>query len=753
MAQRNWLITTLFCLLFLGLNAQLSPSELKEKAEELYETSKYAHAIPMLLDYQKFNPEDINVKYMIGLSYLAMNRPQRAKDYLTYVAADKRAPDDVYIYLGRACQQNHQFKEAIRFYKKHLGEMRMKDPYREEVKDDIKRCVRGMKLGYLKSTSDVENIEVLNTKHDEFAPIIPAVDESYLYFSTIRPSNRGGIVNSDGMQDTTYGSPRSDVYFTKAAGREWQSPQPIEDKYNTRQHDVFHDFSRDGAGMIISRGNNLSRESDFYFLAMDPGDEPIVSTKLKSPVSSPYWDGSAFFFNDSILLFSSSRKGGFGGRDLYFSMQNTLTGRWSVPKNLGAKINTEFDEDCPFLANNGRTLYYSSNGLESMGGYDVFSTTFKDSSLTWTAPTNLGFPINSAGDDRYFRLANNGLRAYFSSERPDGVGGHDLYLALFRRYMTEQIEYLDPLVFFMVQPPEPVVVEPQTEVVEMSELPKDDPNPTIIENPVGEQNPVVENPVKPTIIDPSEIQTFQFSPINYEPEKEIIQPATRASLDKLAALLNEYPQLNLTLHAHTDDNGPYINNLYYGIKRSTAISNYLIEQGVDEGSITIQSSGQNYPRARNKNAEGKPNLLGQRFNNRIDLLVSNTLGTPVRVELIDAVISPIIQERTYDNYRTTIKGITYKVQVLASANEQFDDVLTKFPDALVEYNKVFNLNKITVGLHDKFVTANALKMKLQGSGYTEAFVVPYLDGVRLTRSYVEYYQDEFPDLKLFLAGQ
>ncbi len=755
MLHRYWtlsIITTLFCLFSLGLSAQLSADQLRDKAVEFYETSKYTYAIPLLLDYQKFKPEDIDVKYMIGLSYLAINRPQRAEDYLKYVAADKRAPDDIYIYLGRACQQNHKFKEAIRYYKQHLGDMRMKDPLREAVKDDIKRCVRGIKLGYLDGIADVENIEVLNTYNDEFAPIIPSKNESHLYFSTIRRTNRGGFLNSEGQRDTTYGKPRSDIYFTKSLGKEWQTPQPIEEKYNTRQHDVLHEFSKDGSGMIVSKGNDLSTDSDLYYLAMDPGDEPIVSTKLKSPISSPYWDGNAFCFNDTILLFSSSRKGGYGGRDLYYSMQNTQTGRWSAPRNLGGQINTEYDEDCPFLANNGRTLYFSSNNLESMGGYDVFSAVFQDSSRTWTKPTNIGLPINSAGDDRHFRLANNGLRAFFSSKRPGGFGGHDLYLALFRRYITEQIEYSDPLVFFMVEPPEPVVAVQQTEVTEMSELPIET-NPTI-EQPVTEpvvQQPIAEQPVIQP--EPVEIKTFQFSPINYEPEKDIIQSATRSTLDKLAALLNQYPQLNLTLHAHTDDNGPYINNLYYGIKRSNAISNYLVEQGVDQGSITIQSSGQNYPRAKNKNGDGKPNLLGQRFNNRIDLLVSNTLGTPVRVELIDAVISPVIQNKEYDNYRNRVKGVTYKVQVLASPQEQFDDVLSNFPDAMVENSKAFNLNKISVGLHDKFVSANALKQKLQASGYSEAFVVPYLGGVRLSRSYAEYYQEEFPDLKIYLVGQ
>jgi len=752
MAKRLWTLTTLICLFSLGLYAQLSPTQLKEKAIEFYETSKYAYAIPMLLDYQKFNPEDIDVKYMIGLSYLATNRPQRAEDYLNYVAADKRAPDDIYIYLGRACQQNHKFKEAIRFYKKHLGEMRMKDPLREAVKDDIKRCVRGIKLEYVKGEADVENLEVLNTRNDEFAPIVPTNNGSYLYFSTIRPTNRGGSTNLEGQQDTMYGKPKSDIYFTKSQGTEWQVPQPIEEKYNTRQHDILHEFTRDGSGMIVSRGNNLSTESNLYFLALDPSnEEPTVSTKLKSPISSPYWDGNAFFFNDSILLFSSARKGGYGGRDLYYSILNTLSGKWTNPKNLGPQVNTEFNEDTPFLANNGRTLYFSSNNLESMGGYDVFSTVYKDSSLTWTKPVNLGFPINSAADDRYFRLANNGLRAYFSSDRPGGLGGQDLYLALFRRYITEQIEYSDPLVFFMVAPPEPVVIEPKTEVTEMSELPVGiDPNPVVIETPTPVVDPVVE---KPKVFDPTEIRTYQFSPINYEPEKEIIQSATRGALDKLAALLNEYPQLNLTLHAHTDDNGPYQQNLYNGIKRSRVISNYLVEQGVDQGSITIQSSGPNYPRAKNKNATGNPNLLGQRFNNRIDLLVSNTLGTPVRVVLVDAVISPVIQDNQYENYRARIKGISYKVQVMASSNEVFDTALASYPDALVENSMIFNLNKVTVGLHKKFVTANALKMQLQANDFSEAYVVPYLDGVRLSRAYVEYYQDEFPDLKQFLVGQ
>jgi hypothetical protein len=125
------------------------------------------------------------------------------------------------------------------------------------------------------------------------------------------------------------------------------------------------------------------------------------------------------------MLVVSNRKEGFGGRDIYWT-QKDGSGNWKALKNLGASINTKFDEDAPFLMKDGKTLYFSSNGHTTMGGYDVFKSMLQADS-TWSTPENLGVPINSAGDDIYYAPDDNLIYAYHSSSRKGGFGDMDIY--------------------------------------------------------------------------------------------------------------------------------------------------------------------------------------------------------------------------------------------------------------------------------------------------------------------------------------
>ena len=136
------------------------------------------------------------------------------------------------------------------------------------------------------------------------------------------------------------------------------------------------------------------------------------------------------------LVFAARRPEGFGGLDLYFSIKQDSG--WTQPKNLGKNVNTSFDETAPYLAKDGRTLYFSSNSTASMGGYDIFKSTFDEDSLRFRASENLGKPINSPGDDMYFRLSPDGLGGYFCSNRKESFGGRDIYSVLFKSQQRVQ---------------------------------------------------------------------------------------------------------------------------------------------------------------------------------------------------------------------------------------------------------------------------------------------------------------------------
>jgi hypothetical protein len=156
-----------------------------------------------------------------------------------------------------------------------------------------------------------------------------------------------------------------------------------------------------------------------------------VPEKLPSPINTKdYTSPSATLSADGqTIYFSSNRPGGFGKKDIYRAVK-LPNGKWSKALNLGSIINTEEDEDSPFIHPDGKTLYFSSRSHKNMGGYDIFKTTLSEEGH-WSEPVNMGYPVNTPDDDIYFALSLNGQTGYYSSDRPGGFGGSDIYLIHF----------------------------------------------------------------------------------------------------------------------------------------------------------------------------------------------------------------------------------------------------------------------------------------------------------------------------------
>jgi len=167
-------------------------------------------------------------------------------------------------------------------------------------------------------------------------------------------------------------------------------------------------------------------------------DDDIYSVDLKKNSFSPhklnintkYIETSPCLSPDgNTLYFVSNRPGGFGGKDIWAS-ERLSNGNWSEPFNLGSKVNTAEDEESPFMMTDGATLYFSSKGHGSYGGYDIFTVTQNDEGL-WSAPENIGIPVNSTSDDYYFITDSKGINAYYSSDKIQ-KGNLNIYNVIYR---------------------------------------------------------------------------------------------------------------------------------------------------------------------------------------------------------------------------------------------------------------------------------------------------------------------------------
>jgi hypothetical protein len=181
-------------------------------------------------------------------------------------------------------------------------------------------------------------------------------------------------------------------------------------------------LNADGTELFIYK-NRGEGKGDLYLsqLTGDSWTKPAIQLKL----NSPEWEGSACFIpNEDKIIFASERKGGYGGKDLYYA-ERIKDNTWTTIKNLGPEINSKFDEDAPFVTSDGRILFFSSNNKSSIGGYDIFRCDFLNGE--WQSPYNLGPPINTTNDDNYFTVRADGKVAYYSSLKAGGDGGQDIY--------------------------------------------------------------------------------------------------------------------------------------------------------------------------------------------------------------------------------------------------------------------------------------------------------------------------------------
>jgi hypothetical protein len=235
-----------------------------------------------------------------------------------------------------------------------------------------------------------------------------------------------------GNKMDVWGKYFEDVYYTEVKNGIWQAPKNIGQPINSETHDACVAVSADLQQMIIYRTTPDGTSGDLYHSeATEKGWGELV--KFGPEINSEAREFSATFnLENNTIYFSSDREGGYGGRDIY-RVVKLPNGKWSKPWNLGPTINTAFDEDAPFLHINGKTLYFSSKGHETMGEYDVFETHI-NADGKFSKPENLGHPINTVGDDIFFVLSPDGKHGYYSSlnEHPTEVG-----------YESEDIYFID----------------------------------------------------------------------------------------------------------------------------------------------------------------------------------------------------------------------------------------------------------------------------------------------------------------------
>jgi outer membrane protein OmpA-like peptidoglycan-associated protein len=386
-------------------------------------------------------------------------------------------------------------------------------------------------------------------------------------------------------------------------------------------------------------------DGNLYSTSLE-GDQWSAPKKLNDNINTKEWEPSAFISADgNILYFTSNREGGYGGRDLYQS-KKLPTGEWAKATNLGPNINTPFEEDAPFIHPDGVTLYFSSNGHKTMGGFDIFSTNL-NANNEWATPLNVGYPINSTDDDIYYVVSPDNKRAYYSSFKQGGNGEKDNYMITFAEYKEPPLTLLKG-----------VITDAYGKVPKVVDI-------TVTDNETGEIVGIYHSNSKTGeylfILPPGKNynityeadgylfhsdnmdialktnyyvirRAIQLQPlvvgskivlnnIFFDFDKATLRQASNVELGRLFKLLKKYPGLVVEISGHTDSKGSPEYNIRLSQERAQAVVKYLIEKGISKDQMTAKGYGETKPVVNNNNSDGTDNPVNRQLNRRVELKI------------------------------------------------------------------------------------------------------------------------------------
>ncbi|WP_296620178.1 OmpA family protein [Marivirga sp.] len=399
-------------------------------AEEIFnETKALTQALEMYKLAAEADPNNVEANFKTGDTYLQTAEKAKATQYL--LRAYQLNSDykfDMLYKIGHGYQYGYEFDNALEYYKKYKEKLESNTGYKgadktpmSEVERRIEESNTGKKLMNDPVNYSITNVgTAINSVSWDYAPVVNA-DETVMIFTSRRGPDQGNL-NENVFDDNFY---YEDIFISRKSGGEWQPAENIGSVVNTKFHDSNLGFSPDGKTLYIysDEGNG-----DIYYtnnLSEDTWSEPVgLSDNINS---SGYNEKSVSQSADgNTLFFASNRPGGNGGFDIYYSTKNRK-GEWGPSKNLGKVINTEGDEDAPFIQFDGKTLYFSSTGHSGMGGFDIFKSEYDSASNEWSNPENLGYPLNTPDDDIYFVMTKDGKTGYYATVREEGMGYNDIY--------------------------------------------------------------------------------------------------------------------------------------------------------------------------------------------------------------------------------------------------------------------------------------------------------------------------------------
>ena len=408
-------------------SAILNPADIAKMAiakQNLY-AGNYIGALSTYRDVEKSNPNNEGLKYNIGLCYFNLSQYDKAKESLLgCLQINNKASNDAHLLIAKIYHLESNLEKAIEELKIFRDAGNLSAETLADVNLHLAQCETAQVLMTKAWDVNINNMgENINSKYDDKNPCITA-DGASLVFTSRRPENAKALVDLEG--DGKY---FENIYISHPDSLSHQfikttlSPGSL----NTAAHDACTSISPDGKYIYVYKNdvNDKTSRGGNIFLSKSNNGKWRTPESLGKPINTSYWEGGACISPDGKkIFFTSERPGGQGKSDIWM-VEKINKKEWGKPVNLGTDINSAEDEGGLFLAPDGKTLFFCSNGPKSMGSYDIFKSVYEYD--RWNTPVNVGYPINSVAKEGQLTLSADAQVAYFSSDRPGGLGENDLY--------------------------------------------------------------------------------------------------------------------------------------------------------------------------------------------------------------------------------------------------------------------------------------------------------------------------------------
>ncbi len=428
-------IYVVLCIIAFGvgsgqLNAQIDQSKYGE-AEDLVEFGNFHKALEIFQDLLEEFPNNANLNFKIGFCYLnTATEKTKAIPYLEFASKhlsndydinsskEENAPIETLFYLGQAYHVNYRLDDAERILFELKKQVSIEETaFLDKIDHELASCQYARLLMKSPVEMTVSNLgKQINSEYTEHSPVISG-DESLLIFTSKREGNVGNKKTDDGQYF-------EDIFISKLEGKQFAQAKKISNNINTSGHEASIGLSFDGSKLLIYRDDEGNGN---IYVSAKSGDDWGIPEPMPATVNSKYRETHASMsFDQSEIYFTSDRKGGFGGLDIY-RVRKLPNGNWSRAQNLGPDINTPFDEEGPNLHPDGTSLYFASEGHNTMGGFDIFVSYINEEDDKWLKPENIGYPINTPDDDVYYIPSVDGRRAYYASYANNSLGYYDIF--------------------------------------------------------------------------------------------------------------------------------------------------------------------------------------------------------------------------------------------------------------------------------------------------------------------------------------